>query len=819
MAQALSVSLDVTQMRYALRSLAKRPGPTLVVVATLGVAIASATVIYSVIDMAWHLLPVVRQDRLVYIASTGGRVVKIDGESRSVVLRMPASIPDLADWRARATSFEQLTGFTLGSATLSGVAVPLRVTAIGVTANLPDVWGLTATLGRAFRDDDGRPGSAPVVLLSQRFWQQQFSASPSVLGQSVLLDAVPHTIVGVLSAVAQTGAFKNAEVFTPLVVDPLRGARDQRDVVVTGRLKAGITRAQAGDELATIAGQLRTEYPATNKAVGTDVLPLIEASGFNVRILVTILALIGLLVVVVACANVASVMVAQSMARRHELAVHAALGATRADRIRQLMGESAVVSAASCVVGLLLAAWGIAALRWLGANAFGFAEMEMNGRVFAASLLIACATPVGFGLLPALRIGAPDPQELRDGTRAAGATRRGRRMRHVIVGLQACAAMILLVQIGLFVRFTWKLQAVPSGFDSAQVVTFHVSLPATRYDRPQAIEQFIANLTTRVRGLPGVASMGVIDRLPVADSEQNARLTLEGTPLEPIETRPLVARSAIAGDYLTALRIPIRRGRAFSAAEMSDAAPVALVNEEAARRFWPGRDPIGARIALDATAGQTAWLEIVGVAGNLRNSDIDQGPFPQVYVSTSRQPPANFAVVVKSAAADPLALVPAIRTQVASLDSNQPIFDVATMVQVLYDDLAVSYILTAILTTVGLVALLLSAAGIYGLVSFSVAQRRKEIGVRMALGARPEWIVRMIVAHTARPVATGSVLGLAAAIAISLLLAVGIPELDPRDPVSYTGVLLMIVTVAVLASYLPARRAATINPVEALRAE
>jgi ABC-type antimicrobial peptide transport system permease subunit len=252
---------------------------------------------------------------------------------------------------------------------------------------------------------------------------------------------------------------------------------------------------------------------------------------------------------------------------------------------------------------------------------------------------------------------------------------------------------------------------------------------------------------------------------------------------------------------------------------MSDRAPVAIVNEEAARRFWPGRDPIGSRLALDATAGQIAWLEIVGVAGNIRNSDIDQGPSPQVYVLTSRQPPADFAVVVKSSAADPLALVPAIRAQVASIDANQPIFDVATMSQVLYDDLAVSYILTAILTTVGLVALLLSAAGIYGLVSFSVAQRRKEIGVRMALGARPDWIVRMIVAHSARPVAAGSVVGLAAAIAVSLILAVGIPELDPRDPVSYAGVILMILVVALMASYFPARRAALVNPVDALRAE
>ena len=487
---------------------------------------------------------------------------------------------------------------------------------------------------------------------------------------------------------AGTGFFKDAEVFTPLVLDPLRRARDQRDVIVTGRLKPGVTREQAGAELETIAGQLRAEHPGTNQQIGAAVLPLLEASGFNVRILLTILGLIGLLVVVVACANVASVTVAQSMARRHELAVHAALGATRADRVRQLMTESAIVSAASSVIGLLLAAWGIAALRWLGGNAFGFSDMQMNGRVFAASLLIAGATPVGFGLLPALRIAAPDPQELRDGTRAAGATIRGRRLRHAIVGLQAAAAMILMVQIGLFLRTTWKLADVAPGFEPAQVLTFHIGLPASRYEQPQAIDRFVTDLTTRLRALPGVASIGIIDRLPVADDEQTARLTIEGTAIEPIETRPLVARSAIAGDFLAAMRIPVRRGRSFSNAEMTDAAPVAMVNEEAARRFWPGRDPIGTRIALDAVAGQDAWLEIVGVVGNLRNSDVDQGPLPQVFVSTSRYASTDIAVVVKSVGADPLQLVPAIRAQVASIDPNQPIHDVASMSQVLFDDLA-----------------------------------------------------------------------------------------------------------------------------------
>jgi putative ABC transport system permease protein len=809
----------VSEIRYSLRSLIKTPGPTFVMVLTLGVAVGAATVIYSVIDVVWHFLPAHNQTRLVYVASTAARVFQAEGGSRSVVLRTQSSVPDLADWSARSTTFEQLAGFRLGAANLTGVDVPQRVTAIGVTANLPDLWGFTPALGRVFRRDDGLAGASRVTMLSHAFWQRQFSASPAVLGQTVLLNEAPHTIVGVLPREVGTGAFRDADVFTPIVLDALRTARESRDVIVTARLKSGVTRQQADAELQTIARQLASEHPGTNQNIGVEVLPLIESSGFNVRILLTILGLIGLLIVVVACANVASVIVAQSLARRHDLAVHAALGATRGDRIRQIAIDSLIVSSAAGLASILVAAWGIAGLRWLGNAAFGFTDMQMNGRVLAAGLLIAFATPAGFGLIPALRMAPPDPQELRDGSRAAGATRRGRRLRNVIVGLQAAAAMILMVQIGLFLRTVWTLSDVAPGFESAQVLTFHVGLSESRYAQPQSINRFVTELLARLRALPGVGSAGVIDRLPVADDEQMARLTVEGTVAEPLEKRPLVARSAIAGELLTALRVPVRRGRAISDAEMIDAAPVAMINDEAARRFWPGRDPIGSRLALDSVAGKEIWLQVVGVVGNLRNSNVDQGPLPQVFVASSRQPSNQIAVVVKTVGADPLQLVPSIRAQAAAIDPNQPIHDVATMTQVLFDDLAGTYVLSAILSTIGLIALVLSAAGIYGLVSYSVTQRRREIGVRMALGAQSNSIVRMVVTHSLKPIALGSLVGIVAAAAVSLLLAAGLPELDPRDPISYTGVLLLIVVSTVLASVVPARRAASINPVEALRAD
>ncbi len=377
--------------------------------------------------------------------------------------------------------------------------------------------------------------------------------------------------------------------------------------------------------------------------------------------------------------------------------------------------------------------------------------------------------------------------------------------------------MILMVQIGLLVRTTWTLSDIAPGFDPAGVLTFRVGLPESRYRDAAAIGRFRNQLLSQLQALPGVASVGTIDRLPVADAEPIARLTVEGAPPSPLESRPSIARAAIAGDYLATMKIPLRQGRTFSRAEMDDAAPVAVVNEEAARRFWPGRDVLGARLALDATSGQESWLEIVGVVGNVRSADIDQGPQPQIFVPASTRAGGEVAVVVKSAGPAALQLVPAIRAEVSRIDRDQPIHDVALMTQVLFDDLAGTYVLAALLTAVGFIALCVSAAGVYGLVSSSVAQRSREIGVRMALGARPAVVVRMVLASGARPVVAGGVVGLIAAIVLAVGIGMSVPGVDARDPANYAAVALTIAAVALLASYLPARRAARIDPLLALR--
>jgi len=804
-------------VRYALRTIAKRRGSTTLLIVTLAVAIAAGGVIYSAIDLVWHLIPARNRD-LVYVASTETRVAPAGSGARSVELRTPASVADLVDWQARSTTVDAFAGFATGSANLTGVSVPQRVSTVRVTASLPTLWGLTPMLGRSFRPDEGRVGGDPVVLLSQAFWQQQFSANGAVLGQSVLLDGIAHTVVGVLPPEAGSGLFKTADVFVPLVLDPLRAPRNERIVLVTGRLKPGVTRDQATADLRAIAAQLQREHPDTNQRIDAVVLPLIEASGFNVRVLLALLALIALFVMIVACANVANIIVAQSVADRHEIAVRAALGAGRFDRIKRVLIESTLSSFAAGVFGLVLAKWGIDALRWLAADTFGFAELQMNLRVVAAGVLAAFGAPLGFALLPALRMPAPDPQELSDGTRAVG-SHRARRTRYVLVAVQAAAAVVVTLQVGLLVRATWTLSNIPTGFEPAGVLTFRIGLPETRSTDPAGVVRFTDDLLKRLRALPGVASAGIVDRLPIADREATAKLTVEGSSPAPPEQRPTVARAAIAGDYLSTMRIPVKRGREFTSAELADASRVALVNEETVRRFPPGRDPVGARLALDSAAGREEWLQIVGVVGDLRNSDVDQGTLPQVYIPMSSRPSTEMAIVVKSSAGDPLQFVPAIRAQVAQLDRNQPIHDVATMTRVLYDDLAGTYVLVAMLTAAGVIALILSSAGIYGIVSYGVVQRRREIGLRMALGARPGEVVRLMLVQGAAPVATGMLAGLLAGGALALLIGGSVPELDARNPISYAAVIAVIGAATVVASYLPARKAATVDPLATLRAE
>ena len=804
-------------LRYALRTLVKTPGPTFVITATLAIAIGATTIIASTIDGVWHAIPAARTERLVFVASTDPRPSQAQSGMTGNLAMTGTSVPDLVDWTAQATTIEQFGAFRYGTATLTGREAPARVSLVRTTAEMFALWGIAPLVGRVFSTDDGRIGAAPVVLLSHRYWQESFASNPSVLAESVLLDGVAHSIVGVLSPSIRTGIFVDTDLFVALPLDGARSARDERRLFVTARLKGGATREQAEADLSAIAARLRTQYPNTNAQTGVVVRPLIEQLGGQIQMLLFLLALIAALVATMACANVSNVVLAQAIGRQHELSVRTALGAQRRDHLAQLALESLLISLGAGVAGLVLGGWGLAFLKWsAGPQARLFGEAALNWRIVAVGIATAFVLPLGFAFIPALQSWRPDPADLKDGARAIGGG-SAHRIRRALVAVQVGLAVVLLVQISLFARAAWDFRTMESGFNPQGVLTFRMDLPAAKYTRERTT-QFYRELLARIDALPGVASSGTINRLPVADRELSARLRIDGAAPVEEDALPFIGLATVSARYFDTMRIPLTRGRGFNEADFGDGPAVALVSEEAARLFWPGRDPIGTRATIVASDAPQGSLQVVGIVANVRRSDADERTMPQVYVPSTWLPERAMAIVVRTDGDTRLGMQ-AIREQAAALDPNEPIFDVLSMEQVLFNDQASLFTLAGLLGAIAVVALCLAGVGIYGVVSYMVTHRTREIGLRMALGARPAAVLRLVIRQAAQPIAGGGVLGVPAAVGLVYAMSGVFAMIDVREPINYVGVVLGILLVASIASYVPARRAARIDPLVALRNE
>ena len=730
--------------------------------------------------------------------------------------RTGVSIPDLVDWTESANTFEEFAAFTFQSAILTGMDTPARISTARVTHNLLNVWGIVPQLGRSFIKEDGLAGRNHAVVLTHAFWQRELSSAPDAIGKSLTIDGQPHTIVGVLPRHVNRGIFKTMDVVVPIVLDRERAERDDRRLYVTGRVRPDVPLEQAEAELAAIASRLQADHPRTNARTGVVVRPLIELLGANINAVMVLLSVIGLMVVSIACANVSSIILAHAATRRRELAVRAALGASRMSQVRQLMIESLVISAAAGAVGLMLAWWGVSALRFAGNAIEGFSDMTVNVRVLAVSIVLTLLAPLGFALLPALRTSKPDMDELRQGNRGAEST-RGRRLREGLVVAQIALALVLMTQVGLIGRTTWRLHHLERGFDADQLLTLRMNLAEASYDEPRKVHDFYSRALERVHAVPGVISAGTTTQLPVADRETTVEFSIQGMPAPQPESQPRAARAGVSADYLKTMRVSIVRGRGIARTDLNDSARVALVSQEAAQRYWPNRDPIGQHIAFRDAPDE--WLEVVGIAGDVRNHNVGSGPTPQIYVPGSWRTERFAGFVVRSAGADPAQLAPAIRAEIAQLDRTQPVYDVRSMQRVLVEDLGGTYLVTGMLIVFAIVALLLAAAGVYGLVSFSVSQRTREIGLRMALGARPATILGMIVARGSVPMTIGLIIGAAGTAALVTLTAEALNDVDPRDPLGYIAVGLPLVAIALLATYIPARKATRVDPLTAIRAD
>jgi putative ABC transport system permease protein len=795
-------------LRSILQGQRRTPATATVVVLSLAIAIAGSTVIYSAIDTVLRLVPAREQDRLVYVAST---------DPQRGQARMGVSIPDLVDWSMQATSFDALTAFTFGTLSLTGLETPIRVSAVRTSANLPAVWGFIPIVGRTFRPDEDQPGTERVVLLTTSFWERQFSGDRGVLGRVLMLNGEAHTVIGVTAPDVNVGIFGRTDVILPLVLDAARTRRDDRTLFVVGLLRSDVTRAQSAAELADITRRLQAEYPATNAGVGALARPLIELTGESTSFVIVLLGLVAAFLLLIACANVASVLLAQWTGRRREFAIRAALGASRTQQVSQLLIESYALSSVAGATGLLLAGWGVALIRTAaGSEILVFNEMAINAGALGFGVLISFIAPVVFALLPAFRSSAPHTQELRGGQSLAGGV-PGVRFRQILVVGQVALAFLLVIEIGLLVRTAWSLNNIEKGFDPGNVLTLRVDLPAGKYAESRQIGEFVEGLLDRIARLPGVVSTAATNRLPIADQEENVPFTIEGQPIVAPEALPRAARAVITTAYLRTLRIPLFQGRSFTSTDTADAPAVAVVNREMARRHWPAGDAIGKRIRFAASPGP--WVEIVGIAGNVRSADADAGPFSQVYLSAAQFPEGSIALILRTERPKPTDLTAAIRTQVAQLDNELPVFDAATMDQVLFADLGSNYLLVGILAAVAIAALALAAGGIYGLIAYSVSQRTREIGIRMALGAEPRTVVATMLKHAALALCIGGLIGVSGGLGLVYLTSTALGETDPSDPVLYGVVLSFLVCVAFLASYVPARRALRVDPIVALRAE
>ena len=797
-------------LRFGIRTLRRSPRFTAISVLTLALGIGATAVVFSWVNTVLiAAAPVEDMDRLAGIWSHN----RTQGETKNVV-----SAEDFVEWRRRQRSFDRFGATRNGALNLSGPTEPVRVRSAFSTVEFLDVLGVRPALGRIFTAEEERPGAPLVAILSNRFWRQRFGGRPDALGREILLDGRRATIVGILPP----DDF-SADVTVPLAVDPSAREYPERRLFVFARLRPGVTLEGAREEMAAIGRQLERELPDTHRGWGVNTRPLQEEFlGPQARLVFALLAASAAAVLLIGCANIANLLLARGLTRSREVAVRLALGATRARLVRQMLVESLALAAAGGALGLLVAYWGLGLLRATFAPFGSFMERAVvDGRVLAFAAAATIASTLFFGLLPALQTVRPDAnQSLRDGSRTTGGVRT-RRLRATLVAGEVAMAVLFLVVALLFMRTLAALQRIEPGFDARNVLTLRVALPEARYASGASVATFYDSVLGRLRESRGVIAAGAGLRVPTAGSRWNPNrsLVIEGRVPREGET-PFAADLTVTPGYLEALRTPLLSGRSVTVADSADAPLAVVINEMMVRRYWDGdaKRAIGARIRLGDEPRPDAWRTVVGIVANVRNDDIDSPPLPMVYVPLAQRPSREMTVVMRTAD-DPIGHVEAARAAVAAVDPGQPVFEVKTMAQVLDEDMRQNIVLIGIMGIFAGVALVLAALGIYGVVSHAVAQRTHEIGVRMALGAALGDVVRLVTRQGLTPVAVGLAIGIAAGLAVSRLLAGMLYGITPTDPVTYGSVIAILAGVALLACVGPARRAARVDPMLALRAE
>lgn len=801
-------------IRYGLRMLRKSPGFTAVAVITLALGIGANTVTFSTLN-GMLLRPFVfpQLNRVMAIWETAPQQ-NIEGVS--------VAPGNFADWQEQNHSFAYLAATHGWNANMTGAGTPERVEGHRVTPDFFRLLGIPAEGGRTLTADDFKPGHVAVVVLSHAFWEQHLGGNRALLGKTLDFDGAAHTVVGIMPR--NFDFPPGAQAWAPLNLTGAAGAdRDTHYLKVIGRLKPGVSPNQAEADLAAIAAREGKQFPQTNAGHSVRVVSVVEDRTEGSRQFLLLLMGAAAFVLLLACANVGNMQLARGVARSKEVAVRSALGATRARIARQLLAESLLLGLLGAAAGLLVASWWLPLLMrsvppFIVEHIPGLKHIQLDGRVLAFTVLVSVVAGALTGLVPALQVSRPDLSEaLKEGGRGASSDRGRHRLRALLVVSEVALAIVLLVGAGLMVRGFRSLMDRDQGFDRQGVLTFRVSLPAARYGRPAGVRDFYARLLERLRELPGVESAAAASSLPSDWNWTETRVAIEGqAPPAPGEMR-LAGSQIITPDLFRTLRIPLQYGRLFSFQDGADAPPVVIISQSMARRYWLGQDPVGKRLRLGDDAKQP-WRTIVGVVGDVLRSSFDKDSEPTAYVPLAQVPEKALALAVRTSR-DPMSLAAAARAQVQAIDRNQPVYDVRTLDQIVSDNVSGVRTSERLMVIFGFIALALAAAGIYAVMDYLVAQRTHEIGVRLALGARPGDVLRLVVTNAVTLAALGLGIGIPVATVLTRLLSSSFFGVVAMNVAVFTACTAMLAAVAAVASYIPARRAAKVDPMEALRYE
>ena len=802
--------------RYSLRVLWKKPGFTFVVVLALGLGIGANTAIFSVVNaVLLRPLPYKNSDQLIWLRETN---------PSADIKEETLSPPNYRDWKAQSESFDDMGAFASTRLTLAGgSAEPERLNAAYVTDGFFSVLKAEPRIGRTFMPQEDTPGNGRVIILSHGLFERRFGSDPNIIGSSITINGNPYTVVGVMPqdfVTPKPDDRRPPEVWAPLAADYNNANRRADFLNVIGRLKPGVSVEQARAEMATITQRLEEQYPNSNTGWSAIVMPLHERFVGDVRPALLILLGAVCFLLLIACANVANLLLARSTARQKEIAIRAAMGARRGRIMQQLLTESLFLGLSGGSLGLLFAFWGIELLISLSPGRIPrITEISVDSRVLVFTFGVSLLTGIVFGLLPALQASNPNLIEtLKEGGRSSAEGTSGGRLRNILAVTEVALALVLLIGAGLMARSFLRLQDVNPGFDAHRVLTVGFYLPSTKYKEGPAIVSFYNDLLNKAESLPGVISASAIDTLPL-DVGGNVRgFVIENRiPQNPAENTADAEVRVVTADYFRTMEIPLVRGRLFEAQDGPDSPQVIVINQTMANRYFPGEDPIGKRINL-GNPNTNSWMTIIGIVRDTRHQGLNVEPYSQMYGVHTQAPQRSLNLVLRTSG-DPMSLVTAIRSRVSDTDRELPLSNIRTLEQILAESIVRPRFNMLLISIFAVVAVTLASVGVYGVISYSVSQRTHEIGVRIALGAHPRDIFKMVVGQGLKLALTGVGAGVIVAFGLTRVLAGLLYGVQATDPLTFAAISAGLTVIVVMASYVPALRATRVDPMVSLRYE